>query len=98
MRKIIKKYCIVLRIDLLLRETFQNNPFVAFKRDKVARNYRSSDENGNVFKTHLENRKGNVNLVTQVNHHYVTSGPLVLVHSEVSKRYTIFHKFSCKGK
>ena len=41
-----------------------------------------SIKNGKVFKTHLENRKGNVNLVTQVHYHYVTSRPLTLAHSE----------------
>ena len=37
MRKIINKYWIVLQINLELRETFQNNPLVAFKINKKLR-------------------------------------------------------------
>ena len=34
MRKIINKHWNAIQLNLELRETFQNNPFVAFRRDK----------------------------------------------------------------
>ena len=39
MRKIINKHWNVLQINPKLQETFQNNPSVAFKRNKNLRNY-----------------------------------------------------------
>ena len=58
MRKITKKYCSVLQIISELRETFQNNPFVAFKRNKNLQEIIDGHtiKNREVFKTHLENR------------------------------------------
>ena len=45
MCEIINKYWNVIQINLELQETFQNNPFVSFKRNKkLTRNYRSCDQ------------------------------------------------------
>ena len=60
MCKTINKYQSVLQINLELQETFQNNPFVAFKRNKNLPEItgRHTIKNREVFQTHLENRKG----------------------------------------
>ena len=58
-QRIINKYCNVLQINPKLREAFQNNPFVVFKRNKILHEIIGGRiiKNGNVFKTHLENKK-----------------------------------------
>lgn len=60
MSKFISKYWRVLQVNLELRETLQNNPFVAFKRSRTLQQIKRDHriKNGKVFKTHLENRKG----------------------------------------
>ena len=60
MRKIINKHRNVLQINPKLQETFQNNPFVAFKRNKNLQEIIGGHtiKNGKVFKAHLKNRKG----------------------------------------
>ena len=59
MCKVINKYWNVLQINPELRETFENNPFVAFKGNKNLQEFIGGDtiKNGKVFKTCLENRK-----------------------------------------
>ena len=71
MRKIISKHWNVLQINPKLQETFQNNPFVAFKRNKNLKEITGGHtiKNGKVFKAHSKTRKGKLNLATQVNHH-----------------------------
>ena len=83
MRKIINKHWNVVQINPKLQETFQSNPFVAFKRNKNLQEIIGGHtiKNGKVFKA--ENEK--VNPATQVNHHYVASRLLTIVHSEVTK-------------
>ena len=53
-------YYNVLQINLKLQETFQNNLFVAFKRNKNLQEIIGSHtiKNENVFKTHFKNRNG----------------------------------------
>ena len=60
MRKIIKKHWNVLQINLKLGETFQNNPFVAFKRKKNLQEIMGGHtfKNRKVFKAHKRNRNG----------------------------------------
>ena len=59
-QKNINKYWNVLQINPKLREAFQNKPFVVFKRNKSLQEIIGGRmiKNGNVFKTHLENKKG----------------------------------------
>ena len=87
MRKIISKHWNVLQINPKLEETFQNNPFVAFKRKKNLQEIIGDHmfKNGKVFKAHTKTEKEKVNPATQVNHHYVASRLLTLVHSKVTK-------------
>ena len=60
MCKIINKHWNILQINPKLQETFQNNPFVAFKRNKnlqeIIRDH--TIKNGKVFKAQSKNRKG----------------------------------------
>ena len=60
MRKIIKKHWNVRQINLKLEETFQNNPFVPFKRKKNLQEIIGGHtfKNRKVFKAHTKNRKG----------------------------------------
>ena len=60
MRKIINKHWNVLQINPKLQETFHNNAFVAFKRNKNLQEIIAGHtiKNGKVFKTHSKNRKG----------------------------------------
>ena len=61
MRKIINKYWNVLQINPELRETFQNNPSVAFRKNKNLQEIiggHTIKNGGKGLKTHLENRKG----------------------------------------
>ena len=60
MRKIINKHWNVLQINPKLQETFQNNPFVAFKRNKNLQEIIGGHQikNGKVFKAYSKSRKG----------------------------------------
>ena len=60
MRKIINEHWNVLQINPKLQETFQNNPFVAFKRNKNLQGIIGGHtiKNGKVLKAHSKNRKG----------------------------------------
>ena len=60
MCKIINKYWNVLQINLELQETFQNNPSVAFKRNRNLQEIIGGHtiKNGKVFKAHSKNRNG----------------------------------------
>ena len=60
MRKIINKHWNVLQINPKLQETFQNNPFVAFKRNKNLQEIIGGHKikNGKVFKAYSKNRQG----------------------------------------
>ena len=83
MCKIINKHWNVPQINLVLQGIFQNNPFAGFKRKKnLTRNYRNSYDQ-KCLKPIQKTETENVNLATQVNHHYVAS--MTLVHSEVTK-------------
>ena len=59
MRKIINKYWNVLQINPKLQETFQNNPFAAFKRDKNVQEIIGGHtmKNGKVLKAHYKKQK-----------------------------------------
>ena len=59
MRKVINKYWSVLQINPELREKFQKNPFVAFKRNKNLQEIKGGHtiKIAEVFKRQLENRK-----------------------------------------
>ena len=64
-----------------LQKTFQNNTFVVFKRNKNLQEIIG----GPYIKPIQKIEKENVNLATKINHHYVASRLLTLVHSEVTK-------------
>ena len=87
MRKIINKHWNVLQINPGLEKIFQNNLFVAYKRNKTLQEIMGGHriKNGKVFKGHSKSREKNGNLATQVNHHYVESRLLTLVHFKVTK-------------
>ena len=87
MRKIINKYWNLLQINPELREIFQNNPLVTIKRKKNLQEVivRHAIKNGKAFKPIQNTEKENVNPATQLNHHYVASRSLTLVHFEVTK-------------
>ena len=59
-RKIINKPWNVFQINPKLQETFQNNLFVAFKRNKTLQEIIGGHtiKNGRVFKAHSKSRKG----------------------------------------
>ena len=60
MRKIINKHWNVLQINPGLEEIFQNNPFVAYKRNKNLQEIIGGHtiKNGKVFKAHSKSREG----------------------------------------
>ena len=60
MGKIINKHWNFLQINPKLQETFQNNPFVAFKRNKNLQEIMGGHtiKNRKVFKAHSKSRKG----------------------------------------
>ena len=60
MCKIINKHWNVLRVNLGLEEIFQNNPFVAYKRNKNLQEIIGGHtiKNGKVFKAHSKSREG----------------------------------------
>ena len=60
MHKIITKHWNFLQINPKLQETFQNNPFMSFKRNKNSQEVIGGHtiKNGKLFKAHSKNRKG----------------------------------------
>ena len=82
MRKIINKHWNVLQMNPELQETFQNNPFAAFKRNKNSQEIIGGHtiKNGKVCKAHSKNRKGKCEPCN-------TSKPSLYskIHSEVTK-------------
>ena len=86
MSKIINKHWSVFQINPVLQETFQNNPFVAFKRNKNSQEIIGGHtiKNGKMLIAQSI-EKENVNLATQVNHHYIVSRSLTPAYSEVTK-------------
>ena len=93
MSKIISKHLNVLHINPQLRGTFQNNPFVAFKRNKNLLEFivGHTIKNGKIFKTHSKTEKENVNLATQVNHHHVGTSSLKPNAAKLPNTATIHH-------
>ena len=103
MLKIINKHWNVLQINPKLQETFQNNPFVAFKRNKSFQKLLGGHviKNGKVFKVHSKNRKGKSEPCN-------TSKPSLCCKQVINtstfrsyqtqQLYTIFHKLNCKNK
>ena len=103
MRKIINKHWNVLQTNPKLQETFQNNPFVAFKRNKNLREIRGGHtiKNGKVFKADSKNRKGKSESCN-------TRKPSLCCKQvidtstfrsyQTQQLYTIFHKLNCKRK
>ena len=103
MRTIINKHWNVLQINPWLRETFQNNPFVASKRNRNLQEVIGGHtiKNGKVFKTHSKNRKGKCEPCN-------ASKPLLCCKQiidtitfrsyQTQQLYTIFHKLNCKSK
>ena len=90
MCKIIYRYWKVFQINPELQITFQNNSFVAFKKNwNLQEIIGHTIKNGKVFKIHSENRKEKCERLT---HHYVASTSLKLVHYEVTKHsnYTLY--------
>ena len=59
MHKIINEHCNVLQTNPRLEELFQNNPFVAYKRNKNLQEIIGghSIKNGKVFKAHSKRRE-----------------------------------------
>ena len=102
MRKTIDKRWNALQVNAELQETFQNNPFVEFKRKKNLQEYtdvtRSKMEK---FKAHSKNRKGKCE-------HCNTNKPLLCCKHVISttafrryqtqQLYTIFYKLNCKSQ
>ena len=82
MCKIINKHWNILQINPELQGTFQNNPFVAFKRNKNLQEIIGGHtiKNGKVHKAHSKNRKGKCEPCN-------TSKPSLYskIHSEVTK-------------
>ena len=86
-----------------MRETFQNNPFVAFKRNKNLQEIIGGHtiKNGKVFKAHSENIKGKCEPCN-------TSKPSLCCKQvidtstfrsyETQLLYTIYRKLNCKSK
>ena len=103
MHKILNKHWNVLQISPELHETFQNNPPVAFKRNKNLQEIivGHTIKNGKVFKAHSKNIKGKCEPCN-------TNKPSLCCKqvSDIStfrsyqtqQRYTIFHKLNCKSK
>ena len=103
MRKIINKHWNVLQINPKLQETFQNNPFVAFKRNKNLQEIIGGHtiKNGKVSKAHSKNRKGKSEPCN-------TSKPSLCCKQvidastfrsyQTQQLYTIFHKLNYKSK
>ena len=103
MRKIINKHWNNFQINSKLQETFQKNPFVAYKRNKSFQEIIGGHtiKNGKVFKVHSKNRKGKSEPCN-------TSKPSlcckqVIVTSifrsyQTQQLYTIFQKLNCKSK
>ena len=82
MRQIINEYLIVLKLNLDLEETFQNNPSVAFKRNKNLQEIIGDHTMKNPFR---KRKRKIVKLATQINHRYVASRSFTPVHSEITK-------------
>ena len=103
MCKIINKHWNVLQINPKLQEKFQNNPFVAFKRNKNLQEIRGDHtiKNGKAFKAHSKNRKGKSEPCN-------TSNPSLCCKQvidtstfrsyQTQQLYTIIHKLNCKSK
>ena len=67
-----------------MEEIFQNNLFVAYKRNKNLQEI-IGGKMEKCLKPIQKSDEENVNLATQVNHHYVASRLLTLVHFKVTK-------------
>ena len=103
MHKIINKHWNVLQINQGLPETFQNNPLVAYKRNKNLQEITGGHtiKNGKVLKVHSKNRKGKCEPCN-------TSKPSLCCDQVIDtstfrsyqrqQLYTIFHKLNCKIK
>ena len=66
---------------------------MAFKRNKDLLEFivGHTITNGKIFKTHSKTEKENVNLATQVNHHYVGSNSLKPNAAKIPNTATIHH-------
>ena len=103
MRKIINKHCNVLQINPGLEKIFQNNPFVAYKRNKNLQEIIGGHtiKNGKVFKAHSKSREEKCELCS-------TSKPSLCCKQiidtstfqsyQTQQLYIIFHKLNCKSK
>ena len=99
MRKIISNYWSVLQINPELRESFQNDLFVVFKRKKSLKEIIGAHtiKNGKFLKPIQKTENENVNLATQINHYYVASMSLTLStfrSYQTQQLYTTFHKLN----
>ena len=86
-----------------MQETFQNNPFVTFKRNLNLQEIKGGHtiKNGKVYKAHSKNRKGKCDPCN-------TSKPSLCCRQvidtstfwsyQTQQLYTIFHKLNCKSK
>ena len=103
MHKIINKHWNVLQINPGLEQIFQNNLFVAYKRNKNLQEIIGGHtiKNGKVFKAHSKSREGKCEPCN-------TSKPSLCCKQvidtstfqsyQTQQLYTIFHKLNCKSK
>ena len=103
MRKTINKHWNVLQINPGLRETFQNNPIVAFKRNKNLQETIGGHtiKNGKVFKANSKNRKEkrqscNKSKSSRCCKQVIDTSTFRSYQTQ--QLYTIFHKLNCKSK
>ena len=103
MRKTINKHWNVLQINPGLRETFQNNPIVAFKRNKNLQEIIGGHtiKNGKVFKANSKNRKEkrqscNKSKSSRCCKQVIDTSTFRSYQTQ--QLYTIFHKLNCKSK
>ena len=103
MHKILNKHWNVLQISPELHETFQNNPLVAFKRNKNLQEIivGHTIKNGKVFKAHSKNIKGkcepcNTNKPSLCCKQIIDSSTFQSY--QTKQLYTILHKLNCKSK
>ena len=104
MRKVINKHwSILLQINLELQETFENNPFVALKRNKnlqeVIGNY--TIKSWKVYKAHSKNRKGECEPCNTIKPSVCFKQVIDTNTFQSYQRqqlHAIFHKLNCKSK
>ena len=99
MHKIIKKHGNVLQINSKLQETFQNNPFGAFKRNKNLQEIIGGHKIKN--QTHSKSRKGKSEPCNTIKpslccKQVIDAGTFRSYQTQ--QLYTIFHKLNCKSK